>query len=312
MSNSTDMSLASLCKTPLLAFEVLVCVCGFFGSGVSLWCVKTCDKMQAGTKIQLCLLFGVNLFVCSLALPGTLAVEVLFLQGRRVERATEVAFRALYAISCCVEELALTVVAVYRLIAVCFPSRYNLWSRPTVVLAVETILVLLTVVLLVLPFFVTDSQGINLSRSVGGEVFNIIFYVLPTAINLVSYCTVIILMASRRWASGSGEARPGRWDQVSLSLSVLILMNLLLDVPHFTMHFLHVDWKEPRLLIAHALYRLLFALQPIVFVGLNARYRQKALKAVLALVPGRRVPPPPAEVTSGSPRITTALPLSDL
>ncbi|XP_042860064.1 uncharacterized protein LOC122245951 [Penaeus japonicus] len=268
--------------------------------------------MQAGTKIQLCLLFGVNLFVCSLALPGTLAVEVLFLQGRGAERVTEVAFVALYAISCCVEQLALTVVAVYRLIAVCFPSRYNLWSRPTVVLAVETTLVLPAVVLLVSAFSVLDSHVINLSSSVEGKVLYSTFYLLPTAITLASYCTVIILMASRRWASGSGEARPGRWDQVSLSLSVLILMNLLLDVPHITMHLLHAGGEKLRFLTVHAIYRLHFALQPIVFVGLNARYRQKALKAVLALVPGRRVPPPPAEVTSGRPRITTALPLSDL
>lgn len=116
-------------------------------------------------------------------------------------------------------------------------------------------------------------------------------------------------MGFRRCARRGAEARDPGWDQISLSLCVLILMNLLLDVPHITMHLMGVNWTEPSFVIVHAIYRLHFALDPVVFVGLNQRYRQKALQRAFSLVPGRRLPSASMAVSRSLERIT-AVPVS--
>ncbi|XP_047481138.1 uncharacterized protein LOC125033566 isoform X2 [Penaeus chinensis] len=277
-TNRTVCNLAAQWKAYSLAFEMLVCACGVLGSIVCLWCLKTCDKTQAGTKIQLCSLFAANAFLCSLALPGAAVLELLFLQARRAEPATELAFVALYYIAACIDQMTLAVIAVYRLIAVCFPLKYKLWSRSTVVVAVEVALTLPAVLTLTLAFlflsrlywmcFVSDSRFPSEAT--------------PSALPRQ--------MGFRRCARQGAEARNPGWDQISLSLCVLILMNLLLDVPHVTMHLMDVSWTEPSFVIVHAVYRLHFALDPVVFVGLNQRFRQRALQGVFSLVPGRRIP----------------------
>ncbi|XP_047481137.1 uncharacterized protein LOC125033566 isoform X1 [Penaeus chinensis] len=289
-TNRTVCNLAAQWKAYSLAFEMLVCACGVLGSIVCLWCLKTCDKTQAGTKIQLCSLFAANAFLCSLALPGAAVLELLFLQARRAEPATELAFVALYYIAACIDQMTLAVIAVYRLIAVCFPLKYKLWSRSTVVVAVEVALTLPAVLTLTLAFLFLKYEIIDPSKSTAGKALYVVFYLVPIIIILTAYCIMVSIMGFRRCARQGAEARNPGWDQISLSLCVLILMNLLLDVPHVTMHLMDVSWTEPSFVIVHAVYRLHFALDPVVFVGLNQRFRQRALQGVFSLVPGRRIP----------------------
>ncbi|XP_047480482.1 uncharacterized protein LOC125033173 [Penaeus chinensis] len=286
----TNCNQAAQWKAWVLAFEMLVCAFGALGSIVCLWYLKTCDKTQAGTKIQLCSLFAANAFLCSLALPGAAVLELLFLQDRRAKLATEQAFIALHYIAACIDQLALAVIAVYRLIAVCFPLKYKLWSRSTVVAAVEVAVTLPVVLTLMLAFLLQNDRILDPCNSTVLKALYGVFYLVPIIIILTAYCIMVSIMGFRRCARQGAEARNPGWDQISLSLCVLILMNLLLDVPHVTMHLMNVSWTEPSFVIVHAVYRLHFALDPVVFVGLNQRFRQRALQVAFSLVPGRRLP----------------------
>ncbi|XP_069983869.1 uncharacterized protein [Penaeus vannamei] len=177
-----------------------------------------------------------------------------------------------------------------RLMAVCFPLKYKLWSRPTVVVAVEVAVTVPAVVALMLAFvFVNFEMGLSTNNAVGKLMYGV-FYLLPITIIATAYCVILSIVGFRRCGRRGDEARVLSWDQISLSLCVLILMNLLLDFPHVTMHLMNVSWKEPSFVIVHAIYRLHFALDPLVFVGLNQRFRQKALQRAFSLVPGRCLP----------------------
>ncbi|XP_063589758.1 uncharacterized protein LOC134766760 [Penaeus indicus] len=289
-TNRTICNLAAQWKAYSLAFEMLVCACGVLGSIVCLWCLKTCDKTQAGTKIQLCLLFATNAFLCSLALPGTAVLELLFLQDRRPEPATEVAFVALYYMAACIDQMALAVIAVYRLTAVWFPLKYKLWSRSTVVVAVEVAVILPAMLTLTLAILFLDYEIVDTNSSTVAKVLYGVLYLVPITIIMTAYCIMVSIMGFRRCARQGDAARHPGWDQISLSLCVVILMNLLLDVPHVAMHLMDVSWTDPSFVIVHAIYRLHFALDPVIFVGLNQRFRQRALQGVFSLVPGRRTP----------------------
>lgn len=69
-------------------------------------------------------------------------------------------------------------------------------------------------------------------------------------------------------------------DQVVKSVSILILMNLLLDVPHVANHLTKASSTDLSYILIHVIYRLHFALDPFIFVGLNAHFRQQVLRYV--------------------------------
>ncbi|XP_069984512.1 uncharacterized protein [Penaeus vannamei] len=240
-------------------------------------------------------------------MPGTAVLELLFLRNRRVERAAEVVFVVLYSMTACVDQLALAVIAVYRLTAVYFPLKYKLWSRPTVVVAVEVAVTVPAVLALTLAFLFLDfDMGVPTDNAFGKILYGVL-YLLPITIIVTAYGTMVSIVGFRRCGKRGDEARVLSWDQISLTICVLILMNLLLDFPHVTMHLMEVSWKEPSFVIVHAIYRLHFALDPFVFVGLNPRFRQKALQRAFSLVPGRCLP---SSESSDRSQRDTAVPVS--
>lgn len=69
-------------------------------------------------------------------------------------------------------------------------------------------------------------------------------------------------------------------DHIAMSVSILILMNILLDVPHLAVHLLGVHSEDVSFTVVHMIYHLRFVFDSFLFVGLNVNYRQKVIRYV--------------------------------
>lgn len=83
-----------------------------------------------------------------------------------------------------------------------------------------------------------------------------------------------------------GVHRP---DQIAKSVSILIFTNLLLDVPHLTVHLTYASSRDVSFILVHMIYRLRFVFDPFLFVWLNKRYRQKVLRYVYSKLQHREL-----------------------
>ncbi|XP_037799592.1 uncharacterized protein LOC119594612 [Penaeus monodon] len=192
----------------------------------------------------------------------------------------------------------------YRMIAVCFPLKYKQWSKWPLVLGIEVSICLSVVLLWVVAIFTQDLDTVEVndpSSYTMGRVLFYLFLLVPIIITVVAYVTMIAFMRFK------GSLRTSHRKQVSFGLGILILTNLLLDVPHIAMHLSGVDSKSLPFILIHVIYRLHYALDPFIFVGLNAPYRQRVLRCVSFRRLGRRdntlsLSP----VTNGNTRVDTS------
>lgn len=94
-------------------------------------------------------------------------------------------------------------------------------------------------------------------------------------------------MKLRRQKAEQSSGMRSTWnEQVNFAVGVLILTNLLLDVPHITVHLLDESSKDLSFILIHVVYRLHLALDPFIFIGLNSHYRRKILRRVVSCCPG--------------------------
>ncbi|XP_042870575.1 uncharacterized protein LOC122252265 [Penaeus japonicus] len=71
------------------------------------------------------------------------------------------------------------------------------------------------------------------------------------------------------------------------SVIIFALASTLLEVPDTIMHLLEARPSEFSFMFIHVIYRSHFALDPILFVWLNARYRQMVLRCWSSWIPGQ-------------------------
>ncbi|XP_037780577.1 uncharacterized protein LOC119576980 isoform X2 [Penaeus monodon] len=277
--------------TTALVLQLITCVLGVIGSSLSLWCLLTCNRIQTGMKIQLGLFFAVLLLLCLVAIPGAVVIEYQSWMCYREAMATtlEKAFVGLYTIAVALERNIFAGIAVYRLVAVCFPQKYKVLTRWPVVTTVET-LICAGVLALWIPVFVRQNvQAVELNNpstySMGLELYYVVF-LLPIFVCVFAYALLIIVMIKRRHkAKESSGLRPSCNDQVSVAVGALILTNLLLDGPHIIVHILKISSKDLAFILIHVVYRLHAALDSFIFIGLNSYYRRKVLRRALTCCP---------------------------
>ncbi|XP_047469939.1 uncharacterized protein LOC125025771 isoform X2 [Penaeus chinensis] len=234
--------------TTALVIQLSTCFFGVIGSSLSLWCLLTCKCIQTGMKIQLGLFFAVLLLLCAVAMPGAVVVEYQSWLCYEEAPNLRIAFVGLYTIAVALERNIFAGIAVYRLVAVCFPQKYKVLTRWTVVTVVET-LICAGVLALWIPIFLNQ------------------------------------MMVRRHKAKESSGLRPSYNDQVNVAVGALILTNLLLDGPHIIVHILGISSRALAFILIHVVYRLHLALDSFIFIGLNLHYRRKVLRRALTCCP---------------------------
>ncbi|XP_047486286.1 uncharacterized protein LOC125037271 isoform X2 [Penaeus chinensis] len=247
------------------------------GCCLSLWCLKTCKKMQTGMKIQLFFFFTTTLAISFVVLPAYAVMDYwrfLCWQGGIIVKLCSF---TTYTVLGIIERNVFTVIATYRMIAVCFPLKYQQWCQRRVVLSIEIAICFCVVLLWAVAIFTQDLGTVEIndpSSYALGRVLFYLFLLVPIIITVVAYVTMIAYMRFKKGPRNSHR------NQVSFGLGILILTNLLLDVPHIMMHLSGVDSMSLPFILIHVIYRLHYALDPFLFVGMNAPYRQKVLRCV--------------------------------
>ncbi|XP_047469937.1 uncharacterized protein LOC125025771 isoform X1 [Penaeus chinensis] len=275
--------------TTALVIQLSTCFFGVIGSSLSLWCLLTCKCIQTGMKIQLGLFFAVLLLLCAVAMPGAVVVEYQSWLCYEEAPNLRIAFVGLYTIAVALERNIFAGIAVYRLVAVCFPQKYKVLTRWTVVTVVET-LICAGVLALWIPIFLNqDVQAVDLnnpsSYSMGLVLYYLVF-LFPIFVCVFAYAILIVVMMVRRHkAKESSGLRPSYNDQVNVAVGALILTNLLLDGPHIIVHILGISSRALAFILIHVVYRLHLALDSFIFIGLNLHYRRKVLRRALTCCP---------------------------
>ncbi|XP_063587610.1 uncharacterized protein LOC134764866 isoform X2 [Penaeus indicus] len=234
--------------TTSLVIQLTTCFYGVIGTSLSLWCLLTCKRIQTGMKIQLGLFFAVLLLLSAMAMPGAVVVEYRSWLCYEEAPTLRIAFVGLYTIAVALERNIFAGIAVYRLVAVCFPQKYKVLTRWKVVTVVET-LICLGVLVLWIPIFLKQ------------------------------------MMVRRYKAKESSGLRPSYNDQVNVAVGAVILTNLLLDGPHIIVHILGIPSTDLAFILIHVVYRLHTALDPFIFIGLNLHYRRQVLRRAVTCCP---------------------------
>lgn len=275
--------------TTALVIQLITCVFGVIGTSLSLWCLLTCKRIQTGMKIQLGLFFTFLLLLCAVAMPGAVVVEFRSWLCWEESPALRLGFVGLYTIAVALERNIFAVIALYRLVAVCFPQKYKVLSRWAVVTAVDAC-VCAGVLALWIPIFLRqDAQAVDLNNPSSYSMGLVLYYMVflfPIFVCVFAYAIlIIVMMVRRRKAEQNSGLRPSCNDQVNLAVGALILTNLLLDGPHIIVHILAIPSKDLAFILIHVVYRLHIALDPFIFISLNLHYRRKILRRGLACCP---------------------------
>ncbi|ROT65500.1 hypothetical protein C7M84_016531 [Penaeus vannamei] len=269
-------------KEIALGFELTTCLFAVVGCVISLCCLKTSGKIELVMKIQFTFIFAGTIVTCLVALPGHVILEYLKFRCLPVNGKLLKTFLALYTISAFIERNAFAVLAIFRFWAVCFPFKYKQFTRWTAVVGAEVALFVL-ITLLWLIDFITRGYSIqemtNPSKDGMGQILYYSLLLVPQAVTAMAYSAVVSCMLYRKFCVTQRQGADDR-DQVVKSVSILILMNLLLDVPHVANHLTKASSTDLSYILIHVIYRLHFALDPFIFVGLNAHFRQQVLRYV--------------------------------
>ncbi|XP_042859274.1 uncharacterized protein LOC122245411 [Penaeus japonicus] len=233
-------------------------------------------------KIQLCSVFAITLTMCLFILPTYAVMEYWRYMCWKMDKTIAVIGFTTYSTFGIVERNLFTVIAVYRMAAVCFPIRYKQWSQLRGVVAVIALVSLVVVTLWITAICKQDFNKVDVNdpSTYGmGKVLLYFFLATPIIVTVATYVIMILFIRYKGQRSQRSQ-RPMSKDQVLLSLGALILTNVLLDVPHIIMHFARVSSTELPFIVLHVIYRAHYAVDPFIFVGLNPHYRQKVLRRV--------------------------------
>ncbi|XP_027213983.2 uncharacterized protein [Penaeus vannamei] len=281
-TSSTD---ASKLRGVALGFELLICAIGVVSCCIGHYCLKKCNQIQCGMKIQLQILFTTDFLVCLFALPGHAAIEYRILSDVHDDKTSVTVFTTLYTMATEIERATVMLIAIYRMMAVCFPLKYRYWSQKKVVLLVNLIACLPVVLLRTISHFTKTDSSIEAfdPNNYSIDTFMLFAFIsAPTAITLIVYLVMALYMLSKKGSISPSES----WER---SVRIFILTNTLFEVPDIVMHAVKSTTKDVSYIFIHVMYRIHFALDPILFVGLNARYRQMVFKCWSSCLSGREV-----------------------
>ncbi|XP_037791182.1 uncharacterized protein LOC119586513 [Penaeus monodon] len=261
---------ASKLRGVALGFELLTCFVGFIACCIVHYCLKTCKLIQSGTKIQLQILFTTNFMICLFALPSYASIEYRIMSGVQANKTSVTVFTFLFTLATKTERITVMLIAIYRMMAVCFPLKYRYWSQKKVVLLVNLIACSPIVLLQTITLFIKADSGIETfdpNTHFMDSIMQYGFISVPTVISLIVYLVLALFMLCKK-----GSISPP--DSCERSVRIFILTNTLFEVPDIIMHAAKATVDNAAFIIIHVIYRIHFALDPILFVGLNARYRQ--------------------------------------
>ncbi|XP_068236562.1 uncharacterized protein [Palaemon carinicauda] len=265
---------------------------GAVGNIASLWSLFRCRKTNIAAKIQLGTFFGVQLIVCLLTLPGFSYVKKLALlcQAGDLPMGLKLLFLFTHTLFLPIERINFTAMAIMRLIAVRWPHHYKKFAQVKVVVVLEIILFLYVLSPWLVSFAIElhnmypieDQMTVTFSLGKGPTIRNIylvhgINHLFPTFASLLAYSLMMYTMIRQKQTMGiRNDKNTTTMDHVAYTIRLVILVNLLLDVPHTLAHLMRVS-QVPSLII-HSIFYMHLALDPFIFVGMNAHYR-KALFA---------------------------------
>lgn len=246
-----------------------------------MWCLLSCKRIQEGMKLQLFLFFSLLFLTNLVAMPGAAVAELWAVQCRQVSAAAQMALVGFYTIVATMERNAFALMAAYRWVAVCWPHKYKILSLRVVVALLNGFVLGGDVILWLTVFLEQDLDTIDVSNpsvyKMGRELY---FGILltPMISALVAYVAVIVVITYRKQFVGVQEGgRPSMREQVSFAVGILIVTNLLLDLPHIIVHLLGIPSWDLSFILIHVIYRLHFAFDPFIFIGANLHYRRKVL-----------------------------------
>ncbi|XP_047469362.1 uncharacterized protein LOC125025411 [Penaeus chinensis] len=253
-------------------------------------------------KIQMSLIFTASFVVCLVAMPGHIITNYWTIICWQINDGTVLAFVIFYSVSVNIVRNYYTLLAIYRFLAVCFPIRYKQFSRWTVVTGAVVSATVCVVLSWSTLFIIQDYSSVDLNNPSSyymGRIQYCLLLVIPFAATVIAYFAMVLFMLYKKFfmTQPQGLHRP---DQIAKSVSILILMNLLLDVPHLTVHLTYTSSKAVSFIVVHMIYRLRFVFDPFLFVWLNVRYRQRVLRYVYSKLLHRELADISISVTSPS------------
>ncbi|KAG0730424.1 hypothetical protein GWK47_028288 [Chionoecetes opilio] len=288
MSNCTvDENLASWVMSAVINLG-FVSVLGSIGNVYCVCCLYQCKRTKPAIRFQLMCVFSYMLACCLITQPIVSFIYYtsafcLYPIGPRVK----FLFSTLNSIVLQLERASLATVAVFRMVAVCWPQRQTQWSRMKVVVPLQVGLVLYTVCGWLIYGALTGFMLLHGDGSVMHmNVFNagssivklntavyVLYYAVPFLVTLVA--SVIIIVRLRRQEQVMASGSDPFVTKVVRSTSLVILVNLVMDCPHLVMHLLQ-DVNIPSVII-HMIFFHHLTINPVIFVATNSVYRQDAL-----------------------------------
>ena len=299
MTNSTIVLICSsdsfTIKSGILYFllNFVIAVFGAFGNLCSLWCLFKCDKTSSAAKLQLVTFFGFQFLVCVLSLPGFSYVKLMALLCRANELSMEIKlfFLISHTIFLPMERMNFAIMAIMRLFAVRWNNGYKKFVQMPNVICLEIFIFLF----IISPWIVYFSIGIHkiypiedqmtVSFSSGKSsiirglyLIHAINHLFPTFISFIAYSLMIYTMIKKKMVVFFGRATAltkskssSIIENLSYTIRLLILVNILLDLPHTLSHLLKVS-QIPSLFI-HCIFYSHLTFDPLIFVGMNVYYR---------------------------------------
>ncbi|XP_047469566.1 uncharacterized protein LOC125025586 [Penaeus chinensis] len=260
--------------TVAIVVQLVTCVLGVVGSVLCIYCVRLSKKMHKGMALQFYLLFITIFIICLVTLPTSVVDEYLTLIGWQDEHSG--VYIVLHLLMC-FERSVFGLIAVYRLMEICFPVPFRLLSRPVVVLTVELVLFLIIFALWIIEIRQEENVQTDMGDLVeSGKRFSMDCFTLGIlfAVTNPAYARMLVVRTLKTRAASAGEG-PASLDSVSFAVGITILVNIFLDVLYFVIHFCVTRSTDFSFVIIRMIYRLHFALDPLCFVVFNRHYRKE-------------------------------------
>lgn len=300
--NGTDIPVANCTADPYVTdwgfryfiANFTIAVVGTVGNIVSLWSLFRCRKTNPAAKIQLGTFFGVQLIVCILTLPGFSFVKKLALlcQAADLPMEPKLLFLFTHTLFLPIERINFTSMAIMRLVAVRWPHHYKKLVQVKVIVVMEILIFLYALSPWLVAFAINlhgsypieDQMTVTFSLGKSKTIKNIylvhgINHLFPTFASLLAYSLMMYTMIRQKQAMGAHKDKNATtMDHVAYTIRLVILVNLLLDVPHTLAHLLRVS-QVPSLII-HSIFYMHLALDPFIFVGMNVHYRKALVTSI--------------------------------
>lgn len=279
---------------------------GAIGNSCCVWCLLQCKITKPAIRFQLLCVFSLMLACSVITLP---IVTFMYYNNTfcRSFISPEVKFwfSAINSIVLQMERASFATVAVFRMIAVCWPQMYTKWSKMNVVVKLQAGLIVYTVPMWLVYGALTGFKLLPGGGSVmhmsdhrfGSSILYlnitvyVLYYTVPFLVTLIA--SIIMIICLRQQEQILGSVGDSSVDHVVRSTSLVILVNLLIDCPHVIIHMIPDDGVPSVLIHMIFFHHLMF--DPIIFIFSNPTYRWAVLRLLQQRLPKvcRRVLPQP-------------------